>query len=51
MSSVPQELDFRKTDNADIEYKRSGVICKQEADIILDMIKEFKEHLSKLNRK
>ena len=50
MSSVPQELDFRKIDNADIEYKKSGVVCKQEADIILDMIKEFKEHLSELNR-
>ena len=45
MSSVPQELSFRKIDNDDMEYKKTGIICKQEADIILDMIKEFKEHL------
>lgn len=51
MSSVPQELDFRKIDNDDIEYKKEGIVCKQEADIILDMIKEFKEHLSELDRK
>ena len=51
MSSVPQELDFRKINNADIEYKKDGIVCKQEADIILDMLKEFKEHLSELNRK
>lgn len=50
ITAVPKELNFREIDNADAEYRKDEIVCKQEADIILDMIKEFKEHLSELNR-
>lgn len=48
MSSVPQELNFHEIDNQDTEYRNEGIICKQEIDIIKDMIKEFKLHLKEL---
>lgn len=48
MSSVPEGLDFREITNADVEYKKQGIICKQEVDIINEMIQEFKEHLKEI---
>ncbi len=46
MSSVPKELNFHEINNADIEYKKQGIICKQEVDIIKEMIQEFRSHLN-----
>ena len=49
MSSVPSGMDFRKVINEDDEYKKEGIICKQEIDIIKEMIEEFRTHLNSLN--
>lgn len=49
MSSVPEGIDFHKVDNADNEYRKEGIICKQEIEIIKEMIQEFKSHLKLLN--
>lgn len=49
ISSVPEGVDFHKVYNADIEYRKEGIICKQEIDIIKEMIQEFKSHLELLN--
>lgn len=46
ISSVPEELNFREIDDADIAYNEYGIICKQEIDIISEMIQEFKTHLN-----
>lgn len=40
------KIDFKKLDKINTEYYKSGIICKEEKDIIIDMINEFKEKLS-----
>lgn len=45
LGTVPEKLDFRNVIRQDDEYKNSGIICEQEKDILLDMIKEFKHHI------
>ena len=42
MSSVPNGADFHKIDEEDSEYSKEGIICKQEVDIIKEMIEEFR---------
>ena len=43
--SVPENLDAENVIIQDYEYKNSGIICQQEKEILLDMIKEFKHHI------
>ena len=47
MGSVPDVKEFHSIVDKDTEYKNEGIICKQEIDIIKEMIKEFKENLEK----
>lgn len=49
ISSIPEGFDFHKVYNADNEYKKEGIICRQEIEIIKEMIQEFREHLNKIN--
>lgn len=44
-SSIPENMDFMKIDKDDSEYKKDGIVCKQEADIIKDMIDEFRNKI------
>lgn len=44
--SVPNKYDFKKIDNDDCDYKKCGIICMQEKEIILNMIQEFKNSLA-----
>ena len=44
--TVPPELNFHKIDDDFASYKRDGVICSQEVEIIKDMINEFRNHLN-----
>ena len=39
--------DFHKIEEADSNYKKENIICKQEIDIIKEMIEEFKTNLLK----
>ena len=45
LGTVPENLDFRNVIRQDDEYKHSGIICEQEKNILLDMIKEFKHYI------
>lgn len=47
ITSIPnnETKDFRKLDKINTEYYNSGIICKEEKDIIVDMIQEFKQKL------
>ena len=47
MGSVPEITDFHKIEEADSNYKKENIICKQEIDIIKEMIEEFKTNLLK----
>lgn len=44
--SVPNKYDFKKIDNDDCDYKKCGIVCIQEKEIILNMIQEFKNSLA-----
>lgn len=48
ISTIPDNIkvDFRKLDKTNTEYYNSGIICKEEKEIIIDMINEFKQELS-----
>ncbi len=46
---VPDNLDYKSILKANDEYYKEGFICKQERDILLDMINKIKEFLK--NRK
>jgi len=43
MGDVPSEYNFHDIVKMDDEYKNSGIICKQEQEILLQMIKDFKD--------
>lgn len=45
--SVPPECKFLEIVDMDEEYKNSGIVCKQEQEIILSMIKDFKDLVEK----
>lgn len=47
ITSIPnnETKDFRKLDKINTEYYNSGIICKEEKDIIIGMIQEFKQQL------
>ena len=45
MSSVPPGTDFHKMVEADNSYRKEGIICQQEVDIIKEMLEEFKANL------
>ena len=49
ISSVPNDIDFHKINENDIEYRKEGIICEQEINIIKEMIAEFRDYLSLLN--
>lgn len=44
--TVPSEYNYQEIVNMDNVYKNSGIICKQEQEILLEMIKEFKNKIS-----
>ena len=45
MSSVPSGLIFKDILEQDDSYKKDGIVCIQEKNILLDMIHEFKSHI------
>ena len=47
-TSVPKELDLVKIRKEDSEYREEGIICKQEKEIILEMIEEYRAKLNSL---
>lgn len=47
MGDVPLEYNFHDIVKMDDEYKNSGIICKQEQEILLQMIKDFKDLVEK----
>jgi len=47
MGDVPTEYNFQDIVKMDDEYKNSGIICKQEQEILLQMIKDFKNIVEK----
>jgi len=51
MGDVPTEYNFQDIIKMDDEYKNSGIICKQEQEILLSMIKDFKDLVEKGNEK
>jgi len=46
-SFVPSEYNFHDIVKMDDEYKNSGIICKQEQEILLQMITDFKDLVEK----
>lgn len=42
IGSVPKEYNFKVVLKMDEEYKKAGIICEQEKDILLDMLRKFK---------
>ena len=42
-ATVPSEYNFQEVIKIDTEYKDCGIICLQEKEILLAMIKEFKK--------
>lgn len=42
---IPQGLNFRKILQNNDQYYKDGLICKQERDILLEMIKEIKSFI------
>jgi len=46
-SFVPPECNFQEIVDMDTEYKNSGIICKQEQEILLQMITDFKDLVEK----
>ncbi len=47
IGSIPDDMNFHDIVDKDNEYKNEGIICKQEINIIYEMIKEFKNNLKK----
>ena len=47
MGDVPTKYNFQDIFKMDDEYKNSGIICKQEQEILLQMIKDFKNIVEK----
>lgn len=49
IGSVPSNLNFHEIEDADYEYRKEGIICKQEIEIIKEMMQEFKNNLNGLS--
>ena len=47
IADIPEGIDCHKIIDADVEYKKEGIICNQEIEIIKEMIQEFRLHLNK----
>lgn len=47
MGDVPTKYNFQDIFKMSNEYKNSGIICKQEQEILLQMIKDFKNIVEK----
>lgn len=45
LASIPTNLDVDNVLKNDNEYKKDGIICKQEINIIKEMLQEFRNHL------
>ncbi len=48
MGDVPTKYNFQDIFKMDDEYKNSGIISKQEQEILLQMIKDFKNIVEKI---
>lgn len=47
IGSIPDDKNIHSIIDKDTEYKNEGIICKQEIDIINEMIEEFRNFLEK----
>lgn len=51
IGQVPKELSFHEVLRKNDEYYKDGFICKQEKEIILEMINEIEEYIYQKNSK